>query len=48
LRDNLELSIKNSRRIAELSVGLAEEAGRPINEQPEKNVERPGALPKHS
>ncbi|MEF2554588.1 phasin family protein, partial [Aurantimonas sp. A2-1-M11] len=40
VRDNMELTIENSRRIAKLSVGVADKAGRSFEEQTSKNSER--------
>lgn len=40
MRENLELTIENSRRLAKLSVDVADEAARSINEQSGKSVER--------
>lgn len=40
VRDNVELTIESSRRIAKLSVGIADKAGRSFEEQTSKNAER--------
>jgi hypothetical protein len=40
LRDNLEQTVENSRRIAELTIQMAEEATRTVTVQAEKTAER--------
>ncbi|MXQ11175.1 phasin family protein [Microvirga makkahensis] len=40
LRDNLELTVENSRRIAELTIQMAEDATRTVSVQAEKTAER--------
>ena len=40
LRDNLEQTVENSRRIAELTIQMAEEAARTVTVQAEKTAER--------
>jgi hypothetical protein len=39
-RDNLEQTVENSRRIAELTIQMAEEATRTVTVQAEKTAER--------
>ncbi|MPR13373.1 phasin family protein [Microvirga tunisiensis] len=40
LRDNLEQSMENSRRIAELTIQMADEAARTVTVQAEKSAQR--------
>jgi hypothetical protein len=40
LRDNLEQTIENSRRIAELTIQMADEATKTVTVQAEKTVQR--------
>jgi hypothetical protein len=40
LRDNLEQTVENSQRIAELTIRMAEEATRTVTVQAEKTAER--------
>jgi hypothetical protein len=40
LRDNLEQTVENSRRIAELTIQITEEATRTVTAQTEKTAER--------
>ena len=40
LRDNLEQTLENSRRIAELTIQMANEASRTVTVQADKNTQR--------